>query len=81
MSRYEITLPEPKNGITQVAYGHDAACGYFFQGYDNPDEDPKIDTDSLFSGLTGVRLVEMLDKFDVPVPAMHRTSMMLDLQF
>lgn len=81
MSRYEYTLKEPKNGITCIAYGWDHATGYFFQAFDATDDDPKIDLDSMFHNLSGPKLAQQLDEFDVPIPAMHRASMLLDLSF
>ena len=61
MSRYSS---KTANGLS-VTYGFDHACGYFLQVFDNNvnNDEPIIDVDSLFDGLSGIHLMERLKEF------------------
>lgn len=82
MSRYERKVNGLQNmpEATIVSYGYDHACGFFIQVLDKDDE-LLLDRDSMFNDLTGAALASHLKQFEVDVPAMHFTSMMLDLPF
>lgn len=75
MSRYTAFN---SNSGNFVAYGFDHAVGYFYQEYDNENDDPVIDVDSLFHGLTGVRLAEYLK--NTTANSDHIRKCILDLE-
>lgn len=78
MSSYKVT---DKNGRS-VMYGFDKAySGYFVTVWEgDPDEeDPIIERDR-FSGMTGSKLVEMLEnELGITVPEPHREQALMDL--
>lgn len=85
MSRYVLICehtPADYQGVelVEVAYGFDHACGYFVQGFDRNGE-CVLDKDSLFDGLTGADLVNLLDELDLlfDIAGLHIYGMMEDL--
>ena len=74
MSRYVIALEDGE----EVCYGFDHSVGYFFQRFDREGV-IVCDLDSMFGGLTGGRLLELLADYDVPEH--HRAAIALDLPF
>lgn len=73
MSRYTATANDGKH----VAYGYDHALGYFIQVYDPCLEEPILDQDSVFGGLTGAKLAMKLR--DLGITSKHESYMLLDL--
>ena len=67
----------PVIGSYSVSYGFDHACGYFIQLMDITDEDLFYDLDSLFTGLTGVKLGYFLKKYSIN--SIHSQTCFLDL--
>jgi hypothetical protein len=81
MSRYFKQIEE-KN--LSVAYGFDRAMGYFFQVFDENklDDDEErliIDEDSLLTGMSNGRMLELMVEYDVNED--HRLAVTLDLPF
>lgn len=73
MSRYNTVT---KRG-NPVSYGYDHVCGYVYQEFDKDDEDNcLVDLDSLFGGLTGVKLAAMLEGI---ARRQHVDTVMMDL--
>lgn len=93
MSRYWFQK-QTAGGEVTVSYGFDHALGYFYQE-ESAEGELLTDLDSLFGGLTGVRLAEQLcgsadgliacieATADYPpgVHPRHIQAMMLDLPF
>lgn len=76
MSRYEIKTKD--NGV--LAYGFDHALGYFVDKAKTGKFDIKdmiFEKSSMFDGLTGVELAQILKEEDAPPE--HITKAMLDL--
>ena len=60
MSRFEQT-----NEKFTIAYGNDHISGLFVQAFDRTDEDePLVDEDEEFEGLTPQRLVQIAEEYD-----------------
>lgn len=81
MSRYFKQIEE-KN--LSVAYGFDHAMGYFFQVFDeskldNDEERLIIDEDSLLTGMSNGRMLELMVEY--AVNENHRSAVALDLPF
>lgn len=74
MSRY--TYRNEQNN--EVAYGFDHVFGYFYDEFEHDNEYPIVELSSAFTGLTGVKLAELVKDF---VPADRWQLMMLDLPF
>ena len=74
---YEPVLDDSVESGT-IAYGFDHAVGYFFQVLDEQDE-PMIDADSTFDGLSGMVLAQTLlhmrqDGFNIPAAHIIRAA-------
>ena len=72
--------------VYELAYGFDHITMYFVQLFPVNDEsdEPALDLDSLFHGLTGIRLLVILEIL-LPMPSnetkMHMKRMAMDLDF
>ena len=80
MSRHVILQ---EDGST-VAYGHDHATGYFFQVFapesdDEQEEKLLIDEDSMFTSMSNGKMLQLMQKYNVPEP--HCLAVSLDLKF
>ena len=80
MSRYVILQ---EDGST-VAYGHDHATGYFFQVFESETDDDGedkllVDEDSMFSNMSNGRMLQLMQKYNVPET--HCLAVSLDLKF
>jgi hypothetical protein len=93
MSRYTFAKVTDEGLVFDVAYGFDHAMGYFFQEF-GPDGELVSDLDSLFGGLTGLALAQLLCGEEnliaclegtVPLPdgfsRAHLDRMVMDLPF
>lgn len=93
MSRYSFQKQRESSAVT-IAYGFDHAMGYFYQE-EGANGEVITDLDSLFHGLTGVKLAERLCGGDAALMAclegaalfpsgvnpQHINAMMVDLPF
>ena len=77
MSQYRVLVD---GGTRTYVYGFDSACGYFIQVYNDQDEDPEVDLDSRFNGLSGIGLAEWLEGIDGVLES-HLERMVFDLPF
>lgn len=77
MSRHVINKDDGK----EIAYGHDHAIGYFFQVFDGVNEDGEdnldVDEDSMLTKMSNGRMVELMEKYNVP--GEHVALVVLDL--
>jgi len=66
MSRYVKQLESGK----EVAWGFDAAVGYFLQVFDVPDEDGEdillIDESSMFTKMSNGKMLELMNVYELP---------------
>lgn len=74
MSRYTFV----KEDGNTVAYGFDHLVGYFYQEFEPNIDEPIKDVDSVFGGLTGVKLAVMVAG---NAPYHYLSKMYLDLEF
>ena len=73
----ELKIPE-NTGVYSFSYGFDHVCGYFYQFLDSSDE-LVVDEDSLFTGLTGVKLACVLSLFEINKS--HMNMCFMDMAF
>jgi hypothetical protein len=55
-----------RNNGNRVFYGLDHACGWFYQEYATGNDEPIMDIDTVFGGLSKGRLLDLLEDTDAP---------------
>ena len=67
-------LDNPEN---TVSYGLDHVTGWFYTEF-NSDDEPVVELDSMFTGLSKGKLLELLEKTDAPAKHLKRIALDLD---